>query len=183
MNSTDPRRVRLEPWSEGDFWLLQRNNAPEMTEHLGGPETEEQLVARHRRYLRLEEGQMYRVTLLDSGDTVGSVGIWQREWRDGTVWETGWGVLPEFQGRGIAAEAARAVITAARAAGRHQYLHAFPSVDHPASNSVCRKAGFELLCAVEFEYPKGSWSTSNDWRVDLASRELPSPAGPTSRLR
>jgi RimJ/RimL family protein N-acetyltransferase len=76
-------------------------------------------------------------------------------------------VLPEFQGRGIAAEAARAVIEAARTAGQHPYLHAFPSVDHPASNSVCRKAGFELLGAVRFEYPKGCWFTSNDWRVDL----------------
>ena len=110
---------------------------------------------------------MYRVTLVGSGDTVGSIGFWERAWRDGTVWETGWGVLPEFQGRGIAAGAARAVIKAARAAGQHPYLHAFPSVDHFASNSVCRKAGFELLGAVNFEYPKGCWITSNDWRVDL----------------
>ncbi|WP_371661668.1 GNAT family N-acetyltransferase [Streptomyces sp. NBC_00280] len=167
MDIADPRRVLLEPWSEGDFWLLQRNNTPEMTEHVGGPETDEKLVARHKSYLGPGPGQMYRVTSVDSGETVGSIGFWERAWRTGTVWETGWGVLPEFQGRGIAAEAARAVIDAARAAGLHQYLHAFPSVDHSASNSVCRRAGFELLGAVEFEYPKGHWITSNDWRVNL----------------
>jgi RimJ/RimL family protein N-acetyltransferase len=167
MDIADPRRVLLEPWSEGDFWLLQRSNAPEMTEHVGGPETDEKLVARHRSYLGPMRGQMYRVTSVDSGETVGSIGFWERAWRSGTAWETGWGVLPEFQGRGIATEAARAVIDAARAAGLHQYLHAFPSVDHSASNSVCHRAGFELLGAVEFEYPKGHWSTSNDWRVNL----------------
>jgi RimJ/RimL family protein N-acetyltransferase len=179
MDDSDTRRVRLEPWGEGDFWVLQRNNTPEMTEHLGGPETAEQLVARHRRYVDQVpgRGQIYRVTLADTsgsgtgapGDTVGSIGFWERAWRDGTVWETGWAMWPEFQGRGLAAEAARAVVGAARAAGRNQYLHAFPGVDHPASNSVCRKAGFELLGPVEFEYPKGHWITSNDWRVDLSA--------------
>ncbi|MFF4212196.1 GNAT family N-acetyltransferase [Streptomyces sp. NPDC001796] len=170
MDTTDALQVRLEPWAEDDFWLLRRTNSPEMTEHLGGPETEERLAARHRRYLALEAGRMYRITLADSGRTVGSIGFWERSWRDATVWETGWGVLPEFQGRGLAARAARAVVEAARATGTHRYLHAFPSVDHPASNAVCRKAGFELLGPVDFEYPKGQWATSNDWRTDLARR-------------
>ncbi|MCT9082745.1 GNAT family N-acetyltransferase [Streptomyces fulvoviolaceus] len=168
MDAEKAEGVRLVPWAEGDFWLLERNNSPEMTEHLGGPESEEKLAGRHRRYVELATGQMYRVTLADGGETVGSVGFWERKWRDGTVWETGWGVLPEFQGRGLAALAARAVVEAARAEGRHRYLHAFPSVEHLASNSVCRRAGFMLLGQVDFEYPKGHWITSNDWRVDLA---------------
>lgn len=163
----DVELVRLQPWSEGDFWLLERNNGLEMTAHLGGPESGAQLEARHRRYLGLGRGCMYRVESAGSGETVGSIGFWEREWRGEFVWETGWGVLPEFQGRGLAARAARAVVDVARADGRHRYLHAFPSVGHPASNSVCRKAGFALLGEVEFEYPKGHWITSNDWRVDL----------------
>jgi hypothetical protein len=28
-------RVRIEPWAKGDFDLLRRANAPEMTEHIG----------------------------------------------------------------------------------------------------------------------------------------------------
>jgi RimJ/RimL family protein N-acetyltransferase len=160
-------QVGLAAWGEGDFWLLERANAVEMTAHLGGPESAEQLAVRHRRYVALETGRMFRVVLADGGRTVGSVGYWEREWQGGTVWETGWGVLPEFQGRGLAAAAARAVIGAAREAGRHRYLHAFPGADHTASNAVCRKAGFELVGEVDFEYPKGSWMTSNDWRVDL----------------
>lgn len=163
--------VRLVPWGEGDFWLLERANSPDMTEHLGGPESEEKLGGRHRRYVEPASGQMYRVTLADGGETVGSVGFWEREWRDGMVWETGWGVLPEFQGRGLAVLAARAVVEAARAEKRHRYLHAFPSVEHLASNSVCRRAGFTLLGQADFEYPKGHWITSNDWRVDLAAND------------
>ncbi|WP_051950946.1 GNAT family N-acetyltransferase [Actinacidiphila yeochonensis] len=166
--------VRLKPWGEGDFWLLERTNSPEMTEHLGGPESAERLAERHRRYLGLSvPGQMFRVVA--GGRTVGSIGFWQREWEGSTVYETGWGVLPEFQGRGLAARAARAVAAAARDDGRNRYLHAFPSTDHPASNAVCRRAGFTLLGPVRFEYPKGTWIASNDWRLDLRTQEQPEP--------
>lgn len=169
MDFADVEKVRLEPWSEGDFWLLRRANSPEMTVYLGGPESEEKLADRHRRYLEVAPGRMYRVVLAGSGQTVGSVGFWDREWRGGTVWEVGWGVLPEFQGRGLAVRAARAVAEAARDTGEHRYLHAFPKEDNGPSNSVCRRAGFTLLGRVDLEYPKGHRITSNDWRVDLHS--------------
>ncbi|MFD4634219.1 GNAT family N-acetyltransferase [Streptomyces sp. NPDC058284] len=162
--------MRLEPWPEDEGRaLLLRLNAPEMTDHLGGPETEGKLADRHRRYLALDgrdgKGQMFRITL--DGRTAGSIGYWETTWQGGTVWETGWGVLPEFQGRGVAAGAARLVIEAARATGRHAYLHAFPATDHPASNGVCRRAGFTLRGEASIEYPKGNWHPCNDWRVAL----------------
>ncbi|TQF05957.1 GNAT family N-acetyltransferase [Kitasatospora acidiphila] len=168
MTNAPVHSVDLELWGEGDFWLLERNNTPEMTEHLGGPETAEQLAARHQRYLALgERGQIYRVVLPGTGETAGSIGFWEHESNGAMAWEAGWSVLPEFQGRGVAVAAARAAVEAARAIGTHRYLHAFPSVDHAASNAVCRKAGFELVETIKFEYPKGSWITSNDWRLDL----------------
>jgi len=48
-------------------------------------------------------------------------------------------------------------------------VHAFPSVDNPPSNAICRKLGFELLEAIDFEYPPGSGGVlrCNDWRLDL----------------
>jgi RimJ/RimL family protein N-acetyltransferase len=161
------QQVRLEPWGEGDLWLLRRLNSPEMTAYLGGPESEEKVAARHRRYLAVDAGRMYRVVSARGGETVGSVGFWEREWREGVVWETGWGVLPEFQGRGLAVAAARAVVSAPPEAGEHRYLHAFPKADNAPSNSVCRRAGFTLLGPVDLEYPKGHPIKSNDWRVDL----------------
>ncbi|MFF2844741.1 GNAT family N-acetyltransferase [Streptomyces sp. NPDC058001] len=178
MDSETTPTVRLEPWSEGDFDLLVRNNAPEMTEHLGGPETEEQVAARHRRYLAMDGtgGRMFRIALgaadteggrAGTTDAVGAIGYWVREWGGLPAWETGWGVLTEFQGRGIAAAAARLIVERTRADGTRRHLHAFPSQDHPASNAVCRKAGFTLIGPCDFEYPKGHWLRSNDWRADL----------------
>ena len=35
----------------------------------------------------------------------------------------------------------------------HRYFHAFPSVDNAPSNAICRKLGFELLGACDFEFP------------------------------
>src|ERR1041384_6105205 len=40
--------VRLVPWAETDLPLLRRVNTPEMRRHVGGPETEEQVLSRHR---------------------------------------------------------------------------------------------------------------------------------------
>ncbi|WP_231332782.1 GNAT family N-acetyltransferase [Actinomadura graeca] len=159
--------VRILPWSEDDFGLLRRVNVPEMKEHLGGPETEEQVRVRHARYLRPDEigGRMYRIVA--DGEAAGTVGFWSRVWRDEPVYESGWSVLPEFQGRGVAVAAVREVLGAARDHGRRRHLHAFPSVDHHASNGVCRKAGFILLGECDFEYPPGRLLRSNDWRFDL----------------
>ena len=75
--------------------------------------------------------------------------------------------MPEFQGRGIAVAATAQAIELARGDGRHRFVHAFPSVDNGPSNAICRKLGFQLLEACEFEFPKGHFMTCNDWRLDL----------------
>ncbi|MFF6793265.1 GNAT family N-acetyltransferase [Streptomyces filamentosus] len=164
--------VRLVPWSEEDAGLLRALNAPELMEHLGGPETEEQLERRHRRYVGLSTdatpaGRMFRIVLLPEERTAGSIGFWSTEENGEQVYETGWAVLPGFQGRGVATLAARAVAERARAAGLHRHLHAFPSVENAASNAVCRRAGFELLGEQDLEYPPGRPMRCNDWRLDL----------------
>ncbi|MGW3013414.1 GNAT family N-acetyltransferase [Streptomyces sp. NPDC001219] len=173
--------VRIEPWTTADLPLLRRLNAPEMTGHLGGPETEEQLLARHARYLGLDgTGQMFRIVLEPEGTVAGSIGFWEFDHQGAQGYETGWGVLPEFQGRGVAVAAARKVIEAARAEGRHPSLHAFPSVEHAASNAVCRKAGFALVGERPFEYPKGCVMRSNEWRLALTTEA--GPASSTGRV-
>jgi RimJ/RimL family protein N-acetyltransferase len=163
---------RLEPWGEDDLPLLHRLlGDPAMTEHLGGPETPEKLEDRHRRYLNRKPGviEMYKV-VDESGAGVASVGYWERDDMDeGKVFETGWAVLPEFQGRGIASTATAQVIEVLKAQRKHRYLYAFPSEDNHPSNAICRKLGFELVDTDEFEYPKGSgnFMTCNNWRLDL----------------
>ncbi|MFD9793874.1 GNAT family N-acetyltransferase [Streptomyces sp. NPDC059070] len=164
--------VLLTPWSVEDLTLLHHSNSPAMTSHTGGPETEEALLKRQHRYEALsarpaEEGRMFRVSLEDSGEPVGSVGYWPRTWQGEEVYETGYGILPEFQGRGLGVAALRAVARAAAEAGGRRKLHAYPSVDNAASNAVLQKAGFELLGKVEFEYPPGHEIVSHDWCLDL----------------
>jgi len=164
--------VRIEPWGEGDLDLLRRINIPEMKGHLGGPETDEQVLARHERYVRSvgsDKGCMFRVVLLPHREPGGSIGYWERIWHDEPVYEMGWSILPAYQGRGLATAAVAAAVEAARATRKHRYVHAYPSVDNPASNAVCRKAGFELLGETEFEYPPGHLMRSNDWRLDLTA--------------
>jgi RimJ/RimL family protein N-acetyltransferase len=163
--------VRLEPWGEGDLALLQKlMGDPEMTRHLGGPESDEQITERHARFLRLaEEGsaRVCKIVLQASGEGVGSVVYWERAWRGEPVYEIGWEMLPAFQGRGIASMATKEAIAMARSDGKHRFLHAFPSVDNFPSNAICRKLGFTLVEECEFEYPKGSFMQCNDWRLDL----------------
>jgi RimJ/RimL family protein N-acetyltransferase len=157
--------LRIEPWAPGSLELLQGLlGDPAMMEHLGGPETAEKIASRQADYERLGSRQ-YRIVC--EGEGAGWVGYWEREWRDADVFEMGWSVLPRFQGRGLAGFAAAAVLELAAADAPGRDVHAFPSVDNAPSNAICRKAGFELLGDVEFEFPKGSWMRCNDWRYRL----------------
>jgi RimJ/RimL family protein N-acetyltransferase len=164
-------RVRLEVWGADDLPLVQAlMGDPAMTEHLGGPESPEKLADRQARYARTAhsgDDWMFKIVLEATGEAVGSVGYWPRTWRDEDVWETGWSVLPAFQGHGIASAATTQALAHARANGTRRYVHAFPSVDHPASNAICRKLGFTLLGPHDFEYPKGNLMRCNDWRLHL----------------
>ena len=170
--------VTLEPWSSGDLPLLERlMGDPGMTEHLGGPESPDRLRERQGRYERLGgDDRMFRIVDATSGAGVGSVGFWTKEWRDEQVYEVGWMVVPEFQGRGIAVAAAKQAVELAKLGDRYRFMHAFPSVDNAASNSICRKLGFELLEACQFEFPKGRFMTCNDWRLDLRAQVSPAHA-------
>jgi len=163
--------VVLAPWESGDLPLLERlMGDPRMTEHLGGPESPDKLRERQRRYEELNGGdRMFKIIDAATGTAVGSVGFWTREWHDQQVYEIGWMVVPEFQGRGIAAAATEQAIELARQDDRHRFVHAFPNLDNAASNAICSKLGFELLEECEFEFPKGRFMRCNDWQIGRAS--------------
>ena len=110
---------------------------------------------------------MFSIRRRPTGEPVGSVGYAERLWHDQPVFEMGWNVLPEYQGRGIAARAASAAAAHAAGAARLRWLHAFPSVGNGPSNAVCRRVGFELVGECDFEFPPGRFMRSNDWRLDL----------------
>lgn len=160
---------RLERWDDRAPELQRRANTPQMQEFLAGVEPEAALVARHQRILDgIKQGttEMFLIVVGDSGP-VGSVGYWQKQWRGETVYELGWKVLPEFQGHRLAGRALARTLTHAAGQDRIRWAHAFPRTDNVASNSLCRRAGFELLGEVDFEFPKGNPLRCNDWRHDL----------------
>ena len=162
------QRVWIEPWTPDDRELLTALlGDPMMTKHLGGPESADKLDARQRRYE--QDRRQHRIRIEGEPRGVGFVGYWDKDWRGEPVWEVGWGVRPEFQGRGIATAAMRRLLEVIREHGTRRYVHAFPSVANEPSNAVCRKLGFELLEAHEFEYPPGHALRCNDWRFDLYS--------------
>lgn len=161
--------VALQPWSAEDLPLLEKLlGDPKMMAHLGGPETPEQIAQRHQRYLQLPEtDHMFKIIASATSEPLGSIGYWEKIWRDEPIYETGWFILPAYQGRGIATKAGKAMIEHARLGHRHQFVHAFPSVSNGASNAICVKLGFSLVEECKFEYPPGSFMTVNDWRFDL----------------
>ena len=159
--------VRLEPWTEDDLPLVQALlGDPVMMEHLGGPEAPEKIVERHGRYIGAPG--VFKVTF--EVVPAGWVGYWEHDWQGERIYEIGWSVLPAFQGRGIAAEATRLALEAARATDGPRAVHAFPTPDNGPSNAICRKCGFTFLGEVEFEFPKGVFGPSNDWYYDLSAR-------------
>jgi RimJ/RimL family protein N-acetyltransferase len=86
--------VQIEPWGAGDKPLLdQLLGDPEMMVHLGGPESAEKLAERQGRYEQPDSG-MFRIVC--DGEGCGQVGFWEKEWRERTVYEVGWLVLPAF---------------------------------------------------------------------------------------
>lgn len=177
---SDRPNVRLEPWGAGDLPLLEELNAPEMTTHVGGPETPEKLAERQSRYEQTGSRQ-YTIVVDPTGERVGWVGYWEVEWREEEAWETGWAVVPSVQGRGIATAATALLIEVARAERQHRFVHAFPMVENAPSNAICRKLGFVLLGEVDFPARRGGTVRCYDWRLDLFPSEEPptTTAGPT----
>lgn len=161
--------IALTLWGPDDLAVLERSNTPAMTQHLGGPETAEQLRDRQARYLRLNasgEAQMYRIDL--DGVAVGGIGFWRVDHDGEAAYETGWSVETAAQGRGIAREALHRIIGLARARGDRRLLVAYPGADNPASNALCRGAGF--VRGRTFTEPwRGGELTVTAWVLDLES--------------
>lgn len=141
-----------------------------MMRHLGGTQSRELILAAHRRYQATAvagQGCMFKILVGPSREVAGSVGYWETTWGDEPVYETGWGVFPEHQGRGIAGRAAALVIARARSEKKRRFVHAFPPVTNIASSAICRTLGFTNLGECDFEYPRGHALRCHDWCLDL----------------
>lgn len=164
--------VTLRVWGDDDGALLAALNTPGMTEHLGGPESDDDLVERHERYLRLnasEEAAM-RVVEVD-GIAAGSIGFWEAEDDGVPVYEAGWSILPAFQGRGVARTALGAILRLAAERGDRGAVVAYPAIDNAPSNALCRRAGFEERGVGRMPW-RGGELTFRTWVLDVSPLDL-----------
>jgi RimJ/RimL family protein N-acetyltransferase len=145
-----------------------------MTEHLGGPETPEQLKRRHERYchgIKHGTGAVFAILAGNDRIPVGSVGYWLSEHDEKQIWEMGWNVLPEYQGQGIATRAAQMILPHVEREAGPRFLHAFPAVDNHASNAICARLGMKCSGEVEIEYPIGEYMRAMNWWLELTSSD------------
>lgn len=150
---------------------------PVMMAELGGPQPREGIEAKVR--LDVENAaadiNWIKMIVLDddslTGTTVaGSVVLWSHEedGEDEPISETGWMVLPEFQGRGLAKRAERELLRLARDDGRWGLVHAFPGVTNGPSNGICRSLGFRLVETLDVALFVDQTLNANHWIIDPA---------------
>lgn len=162
--------MRLVPITADDEGLAVRLECdPEMMRHIGGPRQEADVRASHKRRLDLMdkgEAHMCKIIADGSNEVLGTIGIWRIDWKGPQTYEMGWFVLTKHQGKGVATEAARLMISEARSDPDVRYIHAYPAVSNAASNAIARKIGMENLGEFDNEGFAGILRCI-DWRISL----------------
>lgn len=162
--------MQLIPITTADEDLAVRLECdPAIMHYIGGPRPEADVRAAHQRRLALMDkgvAHMVKIVAGDGGEVLGTIGIWQIDWKGPQAYEMGWLVLPEHQGKGVATAAARLLLAQARSDPQIRYVYAFPAVANAASNAIARKIGMVNLGAFDNEDFAGVLRC-NEWRIDL----------------
>jgi RimJ/RimL family protein N-acetyltransferase len=163
--------MELRNISMDDLPLYERLlTDPRTMAELGGPLPKEGLSEKLAKIVEeVAAGEVWYFAIVpdeNAGTAAGTVCVWEHPWKDESINEIGWMVLPELQGRGLATEAVRATLDRARSGRRWDVIHAFPATTNAASNAICRKTGFTMIDELDFEY-SGRILRCNHWQVDL----------------
>jgi RimJ/RimL family protein N-acetyltransferase len=168
--------LELRPATLEDEWLtVALETDPRVMAELGGPWTEEQARAAHRRRTGpgAMDGNWWFAILPGPGlRPIGTIGIWASEWEGEPISETGWMILPEHQGQGHASAALAALLERTRQDPRWGDIHAFPGATNGPSNALCRKFGFEHIDEVTVDYA-GRTLHCNRWVLRAAPDRAP----------
>jgi RimJ/RimL family protein N-acetyltransferase len=164
--------VELLDYTDADLPLTEALECdPVVMGELGGPIPKEEIPKVHRRRLdsTAKGDWWFKIVPDSSGTAAGAIGIWPTKWRGREIYEAGWMLLPEFQGKGLASEALELLLRRVRSDPRFDSVHAFPSVSNAPSNALCRKFGFTLLEECDGGYA-GRTLRCNHWELVLARR-------------
>jgi RimJ/RimL family protein N-acetyltransferase len=164
--------LRLRNVALGDVELYIRMRCdPGMMADLGGPLPEEGMAAKVGRDVAEVEADRAWILMIvpdEDGPVAGTVALWTNTEHGEPYSEIGWMVLPEFQGRGVAKAAVRAVLDRAHDEGRWGVVHAFPAVQNGPSNGICRSLGFTLVGEQDVVFAERLFRT-NHWQIDTAT--------------
>ncbi|HEY2857712.1 MAG TPA: GNAT family N-acetyltransferase [Terracidiphilus sp.] len=137
-------RLGFRTWEAEDISLATEVwGDPQVTRFLGGPFTSDWIASRLKSEIALQRDhgiQYWPVFLLETGAHVGCCGL--RPYQP-SVPELGFHLRPEYWGRGLAAEAAGAVIEYAFGALGARAVFAGHLPDNDRSRRALLKAGFE----------------------------------------
>lgn len=142
---------RFLPW----FPLADLEEARDYLHHTIMPEYQKEAAYR------------YAIALKPSGQAVGYISLCGIDEEKGCG-DLGYGLRKEYWGRGIVAEAAKALLDRLRANG-FRYVTATHDVNNPASGRVMQKAGMRYCCSYEeWWQPKNFLVTFRLYRIDFA---------------
>jgi RimJ/RimL family protein N-acetyltransferase len=174
--------MRLRDVELGDLDAYVRMRCdPVMMAELGGPLPPEGIEAKVLLDVETvaKDVGWIKMIVLDEEDgapdvVAGNVVLWshEEEGEDAPISETGWMVLPQFQGRGLAKRAERELLGLARADGRWGLVHAFPGATNGPSNGICRSLGFRLVETRDVTAFGDRILRANHWIIDPAELDL-----------
>ncbi len=142
-------RLGFRTWTMEDVPLaLSLWGSLEVTHTFGGPFSEAQILERLAREIANQLAyklQYWPVFLRENDEFAGCCGL--RPYKTGKqIFELGFHFLPQFWGKGLATEAAQAVIAYAFGPLILKGLFAGHHPDNAASASVLKKLGFRYTC-------------------------------------
>lgn len=149
-------RLRIRHFSKNDApFLLKLLNSPEWVEMLGNYNVDTIKDAEH--YLKhhilkdysTHQYGFYAVELKQENQPIGLCGVTLR--KDQTIPDLGFGILPEYAGKGMAKEAASLILEHLRKKGHFQTIDAFSTIPNIKSQHLLSKLGF--VFKVEIYHP------------------------------
>jgi RimJ/RimL family protein N-acetyltransferase len=180
---TDTDRIQFREWGAEDFALAwQLWGDPAVSQYVGGPFSPAQVEARLMRQVEFgcEYGYQYWPLFLReggahsrAGEFVGCCGLKPCQYEQAVI-EHGFYLRPEFHGRGLGFEAARAVLLHAFATLGAECVFAGHHPENLASQALLAKLGFSY--AFDEFYPptgvqhRGYLLSAADWRAKLPLR-------------